>query len=146
MKLHEEFKLYENMWDEPSMLTESNNTKSVWIWDIYEDDADKGSCTSIQNRAVFETEDKAIRDGEMFIDDVYGAGDYIIDTIEIPLARVPEDTLRGSELGHLWDRNIAYERFGRCPKCSNELLCNSDELVIGFECPYCGTKLVEKTK
>jgi hypothetical protein len=143
MKLHEEFKLFENMWDEPSTLTESKDSKSVWVWDVYEDAADKGSCTSIQNLAVFETKDKAIRDGEMFIKDAYGAADdYTIDTIEIPVDRVPEATLRSSGLDHLWDpTTAAYKKAGRCPKCSNEILYNLADLTAGFVCPYCSTKL-----
>jgi hypothetical protein len=137
----------------------SKGTKSVWIWDMYIDDADKGSWTSIDQGVVFETEDKAIEEGsyhlgelddegELLDDDEnpVDADEYTVDAIEIPLARVPEDILRDSGLGYLWDPATAYEKAGKCPSCSNMLRYDTSELAAGFQCPYCSTKLKGKAK
>ncbi len=137
----------------------SKGTKSVWIWDMYVDAADKGSWTSIDQGVVFETEDKAIEEGSYHLGELDDEGElldedenpvdpdeYTVDAIEIPLARVPEDILRYSRLGHLWDPATAYEKAGKCSSCSNVLRYNSSELTAGFQCPYCGTKLKRRAK
>jgi DNA-directed RNA polymerase subunit RPC12/RpoP len=137
----------------------SKGTKSVWIWDMYIDAADKGSWTSIDQGVVFETKDKAIEEGSYHLGELDDEGElldddenpvdpdeYTVDAIEIPLIRVPEDILRYSRLGHLWDPTTTYDKVGKCSNCLNMLRYNSSELPAGFTCPYCGTKLKGRSK
>jgi predicted RNA-binding Zn-ribbon protein involved in translation (DUF1610 family) len=137
----------------------SKGTKSVWFWDMYVDAADKGSWTSIDQGVVFETEDKAIDAGWNHLGELDDEGElndededpidpdeYTVEAIEVPLARVPESLLIDSDLHHLWDPATAYEKAGRCPSCSGDLLYNPTELSAGFQCPYCGTKLKGRAK
>jgi hypothetical protein len=156
MKLHEEFKLYENMWEAGQVAEGAGKTlkearsvaeikadiralmaelrdaeraeraamaspavsttttaatvkpTTVWAWDMYLEESEKGTWTSINNDLVFETKDKALDAAWGLLRELEDEGelsgdpdDYYVDAFEIPLSSVSKDILRYSDLEHL---------------------------------------------
>lgn len=92
----------------PSSPTTPTPTSVVWSYDIYLEEADKGTWTSVDNDLVFETKDKALDAAWLLLTELYDEGelegdpdDYYIEAIDIPLKSVSKETLRYSNLSYL---------------------------------------------
>ena len=190
MKLSEEFKLFENMWDNDTPATKLTEARSiadieaeiarlqqeladakvaekkvsyggtlptyVYAWDMYIDPANKGEWVSTNNDMVFETEDKAIDAGclllselddedELGDDDEYvDPDDYTVDVIKIPLASVPAEMLRFSNLSHLIDESATHHK-GKCPRCGSVFyMSQADYDANKITCWICNAVLHHK--
>ena len=128
----------------------------VYAWNMYIDPANKGEWVSTDNDMVFETEDKAIDagclllrelddEGELGDEDEYvDPDDYTVDVIKIPLATVPAEILRSSNLSHLIDDAAAHRKC-RCPRCGNDFYTSQTDWDANkITCWICGTVLHHK--
>ena len=128
----------------------------VWVWDIYLDQADKGTWVSIDNDTVFETEDDALDAGWVLLNelddqgdlDEYNEGiepdDYTVEAYKIPISKVSADVLKWSKLEHLISGDIKHIEV-ECAKCGKDFSISQNEWDSGrFKCDHCGKQLLRK--
>ena len=82
--------------------------KTVWVWDIYLEPAEKGTWTSTDSDVVFETKDKAVDAAWTLLNGLddegeleYDPDDYYVEAFEIPISSVSEEVVGYSNLKHL---------------------------------------------
>lgn len=128
----------------------------VYAWDMYTDPANKGDWVSTNYDTVFETENKAIDAGCLLLSELADEGelgdedeyvepdDYTVGVIKIPLATVPAEMLRYSNLNHLIDESAVHRKC-RCPRCGNNFYTSQTDWDANkITCWVCSTVLHHK--